>query len=94
MRRIFEAWPYAVGGLVGTLAAHFVYKGTKELLPEPKKAEEATTQDYIASIAELIVGAVLIMAARGTVIRVMGGVMVGQGVLDALYTGKVITVQL
>lgn len=72
--------------LLGTVAAHGIYAGIGKIF--------AKGGGYIPAIAELGIGVLLALTTKRDFWRVVGGVMIAQGVLDALYAGQVIAVEL
>jgi hypothetical protein len=80
-----EALTYTGGALVGIVGAHAVYVGTKRIFD---------AGDYLAAGVEFAVGLLLAFFSKSTMLRVVGGVFVAQGVLDWLYAGRIVKVEL
>jgi len=80
-----ETLTFAGGALVGTVGAHALYVGSKQMF---------NASDYLASGVEFGVGLLLALFSKSTTLRVIGGVCIAQGILDWLYAGQVIKVEL
>lgn len=81
-----EVGVYAGGALVGTLAAYALYKGVGSIFK--------VGGNYTPALVELLAGGAVAFTLRQPFWRVVGGVMIAQGLLDLLYAGNVIAVEL
>lgn len=84
--KIGEVGTYTGGALVGTLAAYALYRGVGSIF----KAGGS----YTPAVVELLAGGAITLTLRSPFWRVVGGVMMAQGLLDLLYAGNVIAVEL
>ncbi|MCS7240593.1 MAG: hypothetical protein NZ651_05045 [Candidatus Bipolaricaulota bacterium] len=71
---------------VGTVVSYTIYSGSRTLIK--------TDNVYIPAALELGVGVLLALTLRHPFWQIAGGVMIAQGLLDLMYAGNVLAVQL